>query len=200
MTIVWKWSLNWNANAQVWSNGTATNVTWVDWKQNWAWSFNWSNSWIDIINYSASNNLTSFSIWWLIKINSFNTNQMPFSKNWKWFNIRSTWIIEADVKFSTTAAHTTTTNTISIWKWYYIEFVFNWSNIDIYINWQICLYSTKINWVWSITNDNTKNWLLGRYDGTWYFLNGVIDEVVLNNIPLTSAEIKNKALYYNWFI
>ena len=63
MTIVWKWSLNWNANAQVWSNGTATNVTWVDWKQNWAWSFNGTSSKI-IANLSQ---VSTFSVNFIYK-------------------------------------------------------------------------------------------------------------------------------------
>ena len=198
--IVWKWSLNWNANAQVWSNWTPTSVTWVDWKMNWAASFNWTSSWIDIANYSNSNNLNSFSISWWVYINSFNTNQMPFSKNWKWFNIKNTWVVEADVAQSTTAAHSTTNEILQTWKWYYLVFTYTSNTIEIYINWKISTYSTKNTWVWSVTADNTKNWLLWRYDWTWYFLNWKIDEVEIHNVALSPAEIKNKYLSYNWFI
>lgn len=192
--LVWEWLWDWNYNdsSWSWSNWTATSVSFESsnkWYTKTVWDFNWTTSWVDISNVSASNNLNAFTVCAFVKIDSFNTNQMPFSKNWKWFNIKNTWVIEWDVAFSTSSAHTTTTNTISLWEWNHILYTFNWSVIEIYLNWELCSYSTKSAGVWSISADNTKNWKIWRYEWVWCFLNGKVWITRLYNRVLSQNEI-----------
>lgn len=173
-----------------WTVSWATLTTDRFWNSNSAYSFDWVDDWINIPNNSTTNNLQSFSIWGWVKITSFNTNQMPFSKNWKWFNIKSTGVIEWDVSQITTSAHSTTTNTVTAWVFNHIVYTYTASVVEIYLNWVKCSYSTKTTGVGNVTADDTKNWLIWRYEGAWYYLNWVVDGVLILNRALSADEVK----------
>ena len=70
MAIIWKWSLNGNTNDSAWTNnGTPTVLTYVDWKNGEAGSFNWTTTWITWI-WSNLNVWADFSIRQWVKYNN----------------------------------------------------------------------------------------------------------------------------------
>jgi hypothetical protein len=201
MAIVWKWGLNWNANALVWSNWTATNVTWVDWKSNWAGSFNGSSSSISIV---ISNIWTSDSISiWLIHKPSNVTSWYIFNKqaNTIWhFNLGllwNAWKLEATISLQNVSWQSFLSNsTFNIWQILNIEFIYNWSILSLYVNWVLEWTLTRTFWAWT----STATFLLWKLYNNTVYLNWFIDELEIHNTSLTPAKAKNKYLFYNWFI
>jgi hypothetical protein len=141
MAIVAKYWLNWNANALVWPNGTATNVSWVDWKSNWAGNFNGSSSFIQTsASYTNNQNISTFCFikTWI--------NPTTQSKILMWVNIQQAlfslyYITEWWQQFLRLANTTDTVYTSSYQvnladnKWYHITTTKNWTTQQIYLNW-----------------------------------------------------------------
>ena len=218
MAIISKWSLNWNANDSNWTNNwTATNITYVQWKQNQWWRFNGSSSVIQCSD-SASLSITwnySFNIW-------FYANALPSSwqvvtplskydetwNNW-WYEFyiwNNAWVYNIDNRFRTSWWGTQSNNnivSISTWKWFMFTWVLNWTSLSSYLNW-VLLSTSTVSWVpwnntkllniWNFWYYTPSAWNLSR----WF--NWIIDEVEIHNSALSSTEIKNKYLYYNWFM
>jgi len=211
MTIVWKWSLNWNANDSAGSNNwVSTNITWVDWKMNWWASFNWTNSYISIpdFNYNLPTSFT-YNAW--IKVNNYSdANWIIQHDKWSWPTSRwtlfrtdiTTWFLNF---IRLNSAWSVITNLISpsalwTWTWKMVTATFDntiWSKI--FINWVLVASDTVlINtndctapiWIWtldvSVWTQNAMDWL--------------IDEIIIDNTAWNNAQIKNQSLYYNWFI
>jgi hypothetical protein len=198
MAIVWKWGLNWNANALVWPNGTATNVTWVDWKSNWAGSFYWlgnNTTTSRIIIWSVANISTWFTISALAKTNSLTYQQSIFWIDtniwWPEISILTNWTVRLNKGYQALVLNPTTV--LSVNTWYNIASTYNWTTASIYINWTL---------IWSTTTSSFSN-VNKRIGSSWgdnYSFNWIIDEVEIHNTALSPAEIKNKYLFYNWFI
>jgi len=204
MTIVWKWSLNWNANDSAGSNNwVSTNVTWVDWKINWAWSFNGTTSTFisPAPDYFWTQNLT-FEL--LLYINS-----LPTTTSFIWFveNTIDSWIYDKGFIITNTGnisfyvydweSKYTTISWIVAWKWYHIVWTFNWTNINITLNW-VKWTPTLVSWSYNFTTP--KIWIWWNWLWTYDRFNWKIDEIIIYNNYLSDAEAKNKYLYYNWFI
>ncbi len=123
---------------------------------------------------------------------------MPFSKNWKWFNIKSDWAIEGDCHFSTTASRSTSHSwIIKLNTWTYVQYTI-WADkiIHIYVNWIEVTYSVQRAWVGIEANDSSKNWLIWRYNWDWFYFNWNIWLVRIYNRVLSQKEINN--LYLEW--
>ena len=211
MAIVWKWGLNGNANALVWSNWTATNVTWVDWKSNWAWSFNGTSSWINLWTpYSW------FSTWYISLICKTNTisyaNWESWVFCWRATLIETTW--EFDIVFNNTNGfrflwkNPSNYLIIQQWAWHWIQ---NWVYYHILAtwdsNWKRFYINGKLIWTNSDTTPVFTTWgstflNIGRVfsSSPQYYFNWLIDECEVWNTSLTPAEVKNKYLFLNWFI
>ena len=208
MAIVWKWGLNWNANALVWPNGTDTSMSYVDWKSNLAGSFNGTSSRISIWTPTTYNFWTnSFYVYCFIKSESWWTSyQYPLIRDNSWAFPRKFYAIEI---FNWTllqpylfdnwnwwALQVSTT----IWydKWYDIVFQRNrisWL-LELYLDWKL-VNSVTDNW---FRNMDISAWLLniGWISTAYYKWN--MDEVEIWSWILSPAEVKNKHLFYNWFI
>jgi hypothetical protein len=205
MPIIAKYSLNGNANDLVGGlNWTPTNVTWVDWKSNWAGSFNGSSStftagWLD---YFWTQNL---SVSCIVKI-----NQLPGSTasifswvewtidsgiNDKSIEIQSNW--QMVFRLFDWASKAATFSWLIVWQWYHIVWTYNWTNVRIYVNWNIWT-STTASWSFNFTNPRI--WLSWNALGTYNRFNWIIDEVEIHNTALSATEVKNLFLYYNWFM
>lgn len=202
MTIVWKWSLNGNSNAQVWSNGTATNVTWVDWKMNWAWSFNWASSRIKLTNWSISWNSLIMSA--IINPNNVTWSRYIISDSWNNYAVMLVldWILTLYNKTSSTSWN--------LYSWWIIELnkyqtvTYSYNNIDWYLRWYIDWKKViEVYRWWNQSYWNDRQDVIWCYLYSWWsgwFFDWKIDEVEIYNNSLSDAEIKNKYLSYNWFI
>lgn len=207
MAIVAKYSLNGNTNDSAGSNnGTPTALSYMAWKSWEAGNFNGSTSTIiaDAPDYFWTQNL---SISCLIKINTLPTSTditMPISfvetsvDNWiydKSFDINSSWQISFRV--FDWAGKSATFNWLVTWKWYHIVWTFDWTNLRVYVN-SVEWTSTTATWTYNFTTPKlwfSWNWWWSRVRFNW-----LVDEVEIHNTALTPAEIKNKYLFYNWFI
>lgn len=205
MAIIWKWSLNGNTNDSAGSNnGTPTALSYVAWKSGEAGSFNGSNSQINA-------NISTW-LWWSFTVNcwvKFNTTwthqaiievYVPSYNNY-WFSIvkTNTNLISVNLfNWTQNPNKNSWTTTVTSWIWYMVTLVRN--TIADTLEW-------FLNWVsfWSV-NDTTTSVPTYSKINIWYwqnpniYLNGSMDEVEIHNTALTPAQIKNKYLYYNWFI
>lgn len=198
----WYYLLNWDAtdSSGLWNNWTATNISYVDWIFWQWWSFNGSTSVISAIpNWGITTNFTC-SVW--IKTSSITQAAWAFI----WITNQTTngspsfWI--------TTFAWLTKlffnkSYVIEIWKsntltvsndiWYNFIVTYNWSAYNFYQNW--------IN-IWSWTNSQTfttwsqmaiwRDWLTTG----WY--NGILDEVIIDNIPWSAKNVSDYYLNSVW--
>jgi len=207
--ITWKRSLNWNSNAQVWTNLTNSGVTWVNWKLNsWAY-FNWSS-----VLYNSSVNVwitTNYTINWIWKsdtlptswslYNFFIKGDSTYATNW--FDCA---IYNNSGQYQLYFTHNSGTvpwtsyfwniNTPISWTYYYYSLTFNGSTIQLYIN-NILISSQSA----TVTIWNTTNYLYVWYNGiaNIRYLNWVMDELVIDNTTWNNVQIKNQNLFYNWF-
>lgn len=198
MAIVAKYSLNWNANALVWPNWVDSNVTWVDWKVNWAWSFNGSNSKIDL----SITALTNFSFYCFFNKNWLGTEKAIF----KLWNTADNQIMNLRINTSnkifidtynwTTSKTTTTTETITTNKYYFVAITNNSWVFKIYLNGELLKTATlhNISYWW----DKCSIWYQA-VSNVFYF-DWIIDECVLLNNTMSDTDIKNKYLFYNWLM
>lgn len=199
MAIVAKYSLNWNANDSAGSNnGTATNISWVGWKSGQAGSFNWSNSYINLWNVFNFSWTTNFSISALIYY------------TWDAWHIISKFApwISGQWTFTTSDSNTfgmsrevapfslNSSGVLNINQWNYIVWTYNWTAMRLYHNWILVAWPQNS---WSIAS-NTRNVRIWSNDNNWDYYNWLIDEIEVHNIALSATEIKNKYLYYNWFM
>ncbi len=212
MAIVWKWGLNWNANALVWPNGTASNVTWVDWKSNWAGSFNGSNSFINMWNTLDENWDNPFSLICFIKTTSSNNQMIMWKQLGSWsFAWYMFWFSSSDNKIRFDCINNWASNglaviwdwTIADWNYKRIGVTYDWSKsaswVKIYINWVAVITNTILN---SLTGSvsNSANFNIGSRNNWNLPVNWLVDECIKWNTALTPAEVKNDYLFYNWFI
>jgi hypothetical protein len=208
MAIIAKYSLNWNANDSAGSNNwVSTNVTWIDWKSNWAGSFNWTNSNINIPDSTAIRLTWNYSIrFWINRWNSTavqriinKDNANDFSWGYSMLLLLTSSNIEC-VHNNWTNKNWDTWYAPPIWIWTRICLTFDWTFRRLYVNWVL---NNTIATSWNITWKSTNNLFFWTYWATtalWQYLNWILDEVILDNTALTAAEIKNDYLFYNWFI
>lgn len=195
--LVAEYLLDWNANASVGTNGTATNVTWVKtnkWYQNQAWSFSWSNSnilvnsnmWFTIYSYIDIN-------WWFA-INSWQSNKYIMSlwgnTGWALFiaiSLTYDWYIRFD--FWNYYISTLTWNGL----FYFFRIVKQWSLVYIYINnilvhsWVFIAWSDIWNWFWIFC----PIWAQSAANGSW-----LAQTIRFYNRILSDNEAQ--ILYYEW--
>lgn len=207
MALIARYPMNWNANDVVSSlNWTASNVTWVDGKENGAGSFNWTNSYISI----NDDNLLSFTnkIWSAVCI--FSTTQTTHwqfiskwnTSNFEWsFYIWQTWAWKVWAEMWTSAWASLwkwdTTWTYNDWKWHVAWVTFNNAQPILYIDWVAVAMSWSGTW-WTSTNW-TANVNIGRRADWNQYFNWKLDFVCLYNNALTPAEMKNIYLSLNWY-
>jgi hypothetical protein len=209
MAIVWKRGLNWNSNALVWTNWVDTAMTYVDWKSNKAGSCNGSSSYISVNNYSLLNLTSSYTIITMLYMTSLPASwrlyalvdKNTWNRNWYEFELWNDWWTQT-IFISHLSASTATTYlinyTLPINKWIDLWVSFSWSTINFWLNWGVIW---TITWVTTIPTAWTSVLNIWRNPQTWNrFYSWKIDEVEIHNTDLTQAEIKNKYLYYNWFI
>lgn len=205
MAIIWKWWLNWNANALVWPNGTATNITWVDWKSNLAASFKTNTSQVLVSNI-AWYELQTFT--WNIKVKLEWTTytHLVYKKNGS-----VSFYVGYDVTFTTTwfgfyqqnwNAYTLNNKTLT-WtfqqnKFYDITLIKEPTSWKAYVDWVFFGSITAPNVIYLSWNKDTFHWK--NPATTAETLNGILDEIIFYDTALSATEIKNKYLFYNWFI
>lgn len=203
MSIIAKYSLNWNANDSSGNgyNWTATEITWKPWiVWHWDWSAgcNWTTSsivtstWLNIAitNYTISvwinpSSIPTWSDFWEI-IWIFNNSaqyiiwlmlhqQKYYCLQWVWW---ANWIVQP-----TTPIPTVNTKEL-------LTIVWNTTAITLYRNWIQIWTAWAWSFTWTINQIKIWNW---KY--VW-----LIDEIIIRNNALSPAEVKNEYLFYNWFI
>ena len=206
MAIVAKYSLNGNANDSAGSNnGTPTDLTYVAWKSGEAWSFNWTSTlitaWTTLWNFWTADftintffNLSwSWDRWLINKTDSIDTNWFSFYVSW--------WKLQGFTVSLTGYRDVVWATTLSNSVWYMWTLVRRAWNLEIYLNAKNDFWSSP-SWVWPARDMNNANnfelWRLRNSNARW--MNWEIDEVDVYNTALTPAEIKNKYLFYNWFM
>lgn len=201
MAIIWKWSLNGNANDSAGSNnGTATNVTYVAWKSGEAGSFNGSSSYINLWAWPSYSNCSISAI---VKHNNVTWLQIYYS-NWNASPVRIIWIRGNGNKIEWYVNNSTqywliSNQTISAWVYYNVDLTYDSSTwlFSLYINWVLDNSRSVPTW---LTFTWVKHTIWANPDGFSQKMNWVIDEVILKNTLDNVAEIKNKYLYYKWFM
>ena len=202
--------LNWNANDSSWNgnNWTATNVSWVGgrlWSGSASWNGTnakiqlpnpiintwtvvsfclWVNNWAAsqaadttiITNQLDSSWLKGFVIWqrpnaW----NSWNLFYWDWLWNFQWIN--------------------TNLFALDVWVWTHIWWVINWNNIKIYKNWSLLSNATYAN---NINLTTTSNMSLLSWVWSNRYFNGQIDEVIVENIAWTDAQMKKQYTSQLW--
>jgi hypothetical protein len=217
--IVWKWGLNGNANALVWPNGTWWwTASYVDWKSWQAGNFTTTN----YINCGNNINIEwnepfTKTFWHKTTDNrqyyQLLTKQQAASPN-RWLMLEMNYwryCIQLYVPEWVKWVFQETVDTWNNWNWNYVTITYNWnwqaSWVSFYINWNLVAkrnsttYSFVNQWIttWTILSTSPRqiNWRFWTTDSCWVWL---MDEVEIHNTALTPAEIKNKYLFYNWFI
>lgn len=206
MSIIAKYSLNGNANDSAGSNnGTATNVSWVNSKMNWWASFNGSNSSINIGTFLNSITWT-FSINCIVNMNSFWSLSSIFIKwndspsAWRGFYLYCTNTWQIGVSVITTSPWIAQYDSPTVWittnRNYVIYWYYNSSTqkVWLYVDWKF-IWETS---TWTVLRSNNGSFFWNT--SYWAYLNWKLDEVELYNTALTPTQIKNKYLYYNWFM
>jgi len=203
MALIAKFSLNGNANDALWiNNWTASNVTWVDWKQNQSASFNGTSS---VITTWSIISTTTMSIWVWVNTAVSSATTYPFitkrNSNATWIFVfwYTSWLVSfRDYNWSAFWFNPSnrSTWTINNWKWRYVVFTRSWTTWIYYIDWVQSWTTTAAS---NIT-PNT-NWLKIWRDSvdsvyyTWW-----LDEIEIYDHVLTPWEIKMKYLYYLWYM
>lgn len=207
MAIVWKRTLNGNSNALVWPNGTATNITFVDWKSNWAGSFNWTSSFIEIVSDTLFDFWTQYFVNTLIFINSLPTTwnlatiiyRLNTASNWPQFEFvlyNDWWTQKIFVSQATT--FNPINYTLPTGKWINLSVWYASNTITFYLDWLVIWTVSQSTQCWT-SNKKVTFWVNYQPTNNRFF-NWKIDEIEIHNTNLSPAEIKNKALFYNWFI
>jgi len=209
---IWIYRLNWDANdSGGWTNNlTATDITYTAWR---LWvntgSFNGTTSYgtrAPILTYTEIGtafifavwiNTTSFSADWRISRHTLNNGTLE--RNYQ-VDVVTTWVIRATV-FDWAATTLTSTTTMSTWVWYHVIFLYNWSALKIYINWNQKISTTRS---WSGYARNTMSrftlWCeqVTSWWGTSVFYNGKIDEAIVENVSWSPEKIKKYYTYSKW--
>lgn len=200
--LVAEYHLDWNANATVWTNGAATNVTWwTDWTiayQKGYWIFNGSSSYITIPNNSIFDLWANYSIEIRCNITalptSWNLQTLLYRLNtaWNWaqfeFVLFNDWWVQKIF-----VSHATTFNpinyTLPTWKWINL-WVKYWSNtITFTLDWVI---------IWTVSQ-STAPWTSNKQFAIWVnyqpsnnrFFNWKIQTLRIYNRTITEEEEKN---------
>jgi len=205
--IVWKWNLNWNANDSAGSNNwVSTNVTWVDWKMNWAWSFNGTSSKIVIPSWTYLDFTSSYNFNIPIKLNSLPTSwnlyNIYFRANtaWSWEQLEfliynNSWTHQ--IWISHNSVFYTINYTLPTWKYFNINIKYTWWIIYLDIDWVLVWQVTASSQPWS-SNKTWCFWANNAANIRYFPWN--IDEIIIDNTAWNNAQIKNQTLLYNWFI
>lgn len=180
-----------------WRNWTMANVTmWRRWTYK-IWSYNWSNS---RINVTMTNNFSAMSYWWWFKNPStqswykrivatpwwttFSAFQIFNWGVWEYRNIVS-WVSDAAILYPSQYADN---------KWHFIFWVNDWTTCKAYMDW-------KLIWTASWANPQ-KNNIVVWYDWIasppWQFFNWEIGQIMLWNRALTWTEVQQ--LYYSQYL
>lgn len=203
--IVGKYSLNWNANAQVWTNGTPTSMAWGDWKSNWAWSFNWSSSYIEApasftnnqdVTVSCMVKIITNPIWQSKIIVLTSNNQFLMTI----YYVTISWAQYLRMSNTIDSAYTATHTINLAWTgWRNIGITKIGTTQQIYVDW-IPVWTTWNSWTSGVWPFSSIISIWKTAGASTQFFNWLIDEVEIDNTGLSPARMRNKALYYNWFI
>ena len=194
--LVWSYPLDWSAKANVWTDGSPSNMLWVKTDkgyQNQCWSFNWSSSYVTITNNNEiSDSDFSVSLWTKPSPSTKGTIFMFWTRDvsisyWQWmnnrirFNIYNAWDNSIDYDFVTVwrIVHICVTRSKTSW-------------MIMYINW-VSVLTKSYTWNWWTISWTASLWRDSRWTG---FFNWLIQNVDIYNVVLTEDEIRN--LYLEW--
>lgn len=175
---------SWNSR-----NWTATSITYTTWKVWNAAVLNWSSSKVVLTNMQNAWEWT-FSVW--AKFNSTSLNKLILVDQWAWYI--GLWFTNGSNTLSMVAFDTSSksadyafTDTTSF---HYIVWTYKtWNKVKLYVDGSLVAQSSANFWtLWW-----TSNALVIWYNWVW-FLNGIVDELIIENREWTSTEI---TAYYN---
>ena len=201
------YKMDWNANDSSWNgrNGTDDNISYVPGRFWQWWSFNGSTSIIRLPNNFQNN----FS-WWLFTISAF-VKPASFTGTvnsiFKNRGDATTWAVHFDLTNSKVTLYITQSNWTMIWAlqsaaklstgiWYHVWAVADWTNINIYLNWNN-VGSRAYNWTLKTSFIYNNIWC--KVKDTWVIdvnqsFNWLIDEVIIENVAWSATEVQE---YYN---
>jgi hypothetical protein len=192
--LVRGWLLDWNANATVWANWTATNITWwTDWTigyQKGYGIFNGSNSdFLTNVNLSTTYSITfalNLNISWTTYLYS---NDSVTSNNHLCFLNSS---FELDIRAAWTLIFNDVDIWLSNWKWFLINILISSWNSSIYVNWKLKASSSVT--LWSASWTNLCFWKTTSGSAV---LNWNLALIKIHNYLLSESDIDN---YYKEFL
>jgi hypothetical protein len=211
----WLYHLDWNSNDSSWNwnNWTPLNVSWV-WGKVWSWSasFNWSNtSYINLWNPSALNIIWNISITAYFKINAEPALSAIYTIVEKWYDWTSeqyTIIYTQSTPWVYTIRVATYNNSwweksaiynirLTIWVFYRVKWIFNWSAWKLFLNWVEVASTTTTQWPYSSTW-NVYIWISNIAWSLDRFINWVIDEVIIENRSWLASDEKRQYTASKW--
>lgn len=207
------WKLNWNANGVVWGNGTATNITWSDWKiGSGSATWNWTSSKIALASNLGWNNSWTWtmSVW-------AKTSTLPSSWQYKniirlgeattytditiWYaNVGWVWKIFYWKWRSNVQGQNEYTYTLSNWAWTNLICVCDnaWTQL-LYINWVLAATGSTRTWNGtSLWTNNAWELFVNTAITTPLYFWWQVDEAIVENRGWTATEIADYYQQTKW--
>lgn len=200
-TLNCNWIVSWQCNDAVqWLNGVASNITYVDWKENGAASFNGTTSQITVTHNAALNITNDITISCLLNLTdtpsstykgiidkAYNTSYFF----WIWSN--TLWL---GFFYGNTQVNTGVVLTVGKWHHVWVTYNRSTTTVKIFVDWVVVLTNASFN---PTVSWNTSNVVIWRQQAAGYFLDGKIDALSIYNNTFTDADIKNDYLKYFWY-
>lgn len=206
---------NGNDSSWNWNNWTATNVTWVAWRNgSWAASFNWSSSKITAsytpLNFERTDSWTI--LLWAKPTSLPASDAMFYCHQASWgtyqgynFRLNNSWQLLVNLTSNYWTNNyleaASPSSTVVTWSWNLYAYTYNWNSntswITFYKNW--VALSTTSNFNSLSATIQTTNWITiwNRNTESLYY-NWLMDELIIENRAWSSAEVKKYYTYSKW--
>lgn len=212
--------LNWDStdSSGNGNNGTATNVSYVNWKFWQAGSFNWSTSKISCWNIEDETWSSPFTLSCWVNFSWLVTNQMIFWKQlnsgnfngymlWFQYSAGVTARLNMTLVSSSTSAHlierVSDNNILTTWVWYHIVATYSWSKtaagVKLYLNWNLLSTTAVSDTLWTDSITSTADfWFWSR--NSWNLpLNWMWDEIIKENTEWTAKKVMDYYSSTTWY-
>lgn len=181
------------------NNWTDTNITYVNGVFWQGALFNGSSSKITIPNATPLNLSTDFTVSMWINTTSLTSSpclaiKWVFSSAWRYIQLSTTWFVALMLNTSGAFKEVdSVTWVITNWSWIHLTVVKSWTAWYIYKNW-VAVWLSKNETLPANIVASSNPLYIWTYNNTQNFLDGKLDEVIIQDRALSSTEALN---HYN---
>lgn len=201
MSLIARYPMNWDATDKVSSfDWTASNVTWVDGKENGAASFNGTTSQVTVTHNTAFDITNDITIQCLLNLTATPASAYKgiieksyFTSYFFWIWSNTLWL---GFFYGNTQVNTGAVLTVGKWHHVWVTYNRSTTTVKIFVDWVVVLTNASFN---PTVSWNTSNVVIWRQQAAGYFLNGKIDALSIYNNTFTDADIKNEYSKYFWY-